>query len=149
MGKIKENRRSKFPAILLAFMMVFTTMPFGIGGGTEKVWAADNAVIEISTAEGFANMKSDGNYKLVDKIEVTQPYSKSFRGTFDGDGHVITLKAKVSSGNAGLFAETSSGADIRNVIVNAEIESSATNYSGTGGLIGKVSGNTTVRNCGV
>ncbi len=32
MGKIKENRRSKFPAILLAFMMVFTTMPFGIGG---------------------------------------------------------------------------------------------------------------------
>lgn len=95
-------------------------------------------------------MNYDGNYKLVaDDIEVTQPYSKSFRGTFDGDGHVITLKAKVSSGNAGLFAETSSGADIRNVIVNAQIESSATNYSGTGGLIGKVSGNTTITNCGV
>ena len=119
------------------------------GGGTENVWAAENAVIEISTAEGFANMKSDGNYKLVDNIEVTQPYSKSFRGTFDGDGHVITLKAKVSSGNAGLFAETSSGADIRNVIVNAEIESSATSWSGTGGLIGKVNGQTSVRNCGI
>lgn len=150
MGKIKENRRSKFPAILLAFMMVFTTVPFGMGLSAENAWAADEAVIEISTPEEFANMKYDGNYKLVaDDIEVTQPYSKSFRGTFDGDGHVITLKAKVSSGNAGLFAETSSGADIRNVIVNAQIESSATSWTGTGGLIGKVSGKTTVKNCGV
>ena len=150
MGKIKENRRSKFLAILLAFMMVFTTVPFGMGLSAENAWAADEAVIEISTPEEFANMKYDGNYKLVaDDIEVTQPYSKSFRGTFDGDGHVITLKAKVSSGNAGLFAETSSGADIRNVIVNAQIESSATSWTGTGGLIGKVSGKTTVKNCGV
>lgn len=131
-------------------MMVFTTVPFGMGLSAENAWAADEAVIEISTPEEFANMKYDGNYKLVaDDIEVTQPYSKSFRGTFDGDGHVITLKAKVSSGNAGLFAETSSGADIRNVIVNAQIESSATSWTGTGGLIGKVSGKTTVKNCGV
>lgn len=86
-------------------------------GGTENVWAAENAVLKSVLLRDLQNMKSDGNYKLVDNIEVTQPYSKSFRGTFDGDGHVITLKAKVSSGNAGLFAETSSGADIRNVIV--------------------------------
>ena len=55
------------------------------GGGTEKVWAADNAVIEIRTAEEFADMGYDGSYKLVADIEVTKPYSGSFRGTFDGD----------------------------------------------------------------
>ena len=61
MGKIKENRRSKFLAILLAFMMVFTTVPFGMGLSAENAWAADEAVIEISTPEEFANMKYDGN----------------------------------------------------------------------------------------
>lgn len=131
-------------------MMVFTTMPFGKGLSTDKVWAADEAVTEISTPEGFADMEPDGNYKLVANIEVKQPYSKSFRGTFDGDGHVITLKAKVSSGNAGLFAETSSGADIKNVIVNAEIVTTDASFSnGTGGLIGKISGDTRINNCGV
>ena len=150
MGKIKENRRSKFPAILLAFMMVFTTMPFGIGGGTEKVWAADNAVIEISTPEGFANMKSDGNYKLVDNIEVTKPYSNLFRGTFDGDGHTITANLNVTSGNAGLFAKTGSGAKILNLVINAQVTSSVASSSyGTGGLVGQIDGPTTIENCGV
>lgn len=150
MGKIKENRRSKFPAILLAFMMVFTTMPFGIGGGTEKVWAADNAVIEIRTAEEFADMNYDGNYKLVDNIEVTQPYSGSFRGTFDGDGHTITANLNVTSGNAGLFAKTGSGAKILNLVINAQVTSSVASSSyGTGGLVGQIDGSTTIENCGV
>lgn len=150
MGKIKENRRSKFPAILLAFMMVFTTMPFGIGGGTEKVWAADNAVIEIRTAEEFADMGYDGSYKLVADIEVTKPYSGSFRGTFDGDGHTITANLNVTSGNAGLFAKTGSGAKILNLVVNAQVTSSvASSYYGTGGLVGQIDGPTTIENCGV
>ena len=150
MGKIKENRLSKFLAILLAFMMVFTTVPFGMGLSAENVWAADEAVTEISTPEGFANMDPDGNYKLVDNIEVTQPYSKSFRGTFDGDGHTITANLNVTSGNVGLFAKTGSNAKILNLVVNAQVTSSvASSYYGTGGLVGQIDGPATIENCGV
>ena len=111
---------------------------------------ADNNVTEISSAEEFAAMRYDGNYKLTKDIEVTEPYTSSFRGTFDGDGHTVTLKLNVSSGNAGLFSETGSGAVIENVEVAADVTSNVASPSyGTAGLIGKVSGATTITNCGV
>ena len=111
--------------------------------------AADN-VTTISSAEDFAAMNYDGKYKLTKDIEVTKPYTSSFRGTFDGDGHTVTLKLNVTSGNAGLFSETGSGAMIENVVVDADVTSTASySYPSTGGLIGKVSGTTTITNCGV
>ncbi len=95
-------------------------------------------------------MGYDGSYKLVADIEVTKPYSGSFRGTFDGDGHTITANLNVTSGNAGLFAKTGSGAKILNLVVNAQVTSSvASSYYGTGGLVGQIDGPTTIENCGV
>lgn len=106
----------------------------------------------INSADDFAKMTATGNYKLGADIEVTKPYSSTFKGTFDGDGHTVTLNLNVTSGNAGLFGEIS-GATIKNVLVNADVTSSVSSYSSsyyaTAGLIGTVSGASTVENCGV
>lgn len=129
-------------SFLLALVMVVGMLP-------AAAFAADTPT-EIATAEDFKKMTYNGNYKLTADIEVTTPYSSQFRGTFDGDGHTITLNLNVTSGNAGLFKETGSGATIQNVVVNANVVSSASyNYPCTAGLIGKISGATTVKNCGV
>lgn len=140
----KKKVISKVMAMLLSFAVVFSMMPGAVFADT----GADTATV-ITTAEQFAAMNAGGNYKLGADITVTTPYKK-FSGTFDGDGHTVTLKLNVTSGSAGLFAETSSGANISNVIVAAEVSSSVGSSSyGTGGLIGKVSGSTTVNSCGV
>ena len=128
--------------MFLALVMVFGLLP-------APAIAADN-VTTISSAEDFAAMNYDGKYKLTKDIEVTKPYTSSFRGTFDGDGHTVTLKLNVTSGNAGLFSETGSGAVIENVEVSADVTSNVASSSyGTAGLVGKVSGTTTITNCGV
>ena len=114
-----------------------------------SVWAAGD-VTEISSAEAFAKMDASGSYTLTQDIEVTTPYKSTFKGTFDGDGHTVTLKLNVTSGNAGLFSETGSGAVIENVEVSADVTSNVASSSyGTAGLVGKVSGATTITNCGV
>ena len=111
---------------------------------------AAETVTEISSAEAFAAMSANGSYKLTQDIEVTTPYKSTFKGTFDGDGHTVTLKLNVTSGNAGLFSETGSGAVIENVEVSADVTSNVASSSyGTAGLVGKVSGATTITNCGV
>lgn len=114
-------------------------------------FAAADEPTEIRTADDFAEMNPSGNYKLTADITVTDPYSKGkFTGTFDGNGHTVTLNLNVTSGNAGLFRETGSGATIQNVVVDANVVSSASSsYPCTAGLIGKISGATTVKNCGV
>lgn len=134
--------KKRILSLLMAFVMVVSLLP-------ATALAAD-AVTEISSAEAFAAMDSNGNYKLTKDIEVTKPYTSSFRGTFDGDGHTVTLKLNVTSGNAGLFSETGSGAVIENVEVSADVTSNVASSSyGTAGLVGKVSGATTITNCGV
>ena len=127
---------------LLTVVMVLGMLP-------ATALAAD-AVTEISTAEAFATMDAKGSYKLTQDIEVTAPYKSTFTGTFDGDGHTVTLKLNVTSGSAGLFAKTGSGAAIKNVEVAADVTSSvaSTGY-GTAGLVGYISGSTTITNCGV
>ena len=107
----------------------------------------------ITSAEDFAAITSSNNsgyFKLTSDITVTKPCGTTFRGTFDGDGHTVTLTLNVTSGNAGLFGETGGGAVIKNLTVDADVTSTAgSNYAATAGLVGKVSGSTTVENCGV
>lgn len=48
------------------------------------------------------------------------------------------------------IAETGSGAEIHDVIVDADVTSNVASSSyGTGGLIGKISGTSNINNCGV
>lgn len=110
----------------------------------------------INSAEDFAAItwqNSSGYFKLTDNITVTKPCDDTFKGTFDGDGHTVTLTLNVTSGNAGLFAKTGSGAVIKNVIVDATVTSSVYSYTsqyyGVAGLVGYVDGKTTIDHCGV
>lgn len=135
--------KKRILSLLMSFVMLVSLLP-------ASVLAAETVTEEISSAKDFAEMDASGSYKLTQDIEVTTPYKSTFRGTFDGDGHTVTLKLNVTSGNAGLFSETGSGAVIENLVVDADVTSTASSrYPSTGGLIGKVSGATTITNCGV
>ena len=131
--------KKRILSLLMAFVMVVSLLP-----------ASVRAAETVSSAKEFAAMSANGSYKLTQDIEVTTPYKSTFRGTFDGDGHTVTLKLNVTSGNAGLFATTGQDAVIKNVEVTADVTSNVASSSyGTAGLIGKVSGATTITNCGV
>ena len=70
-------------------------------GGAAPMLAAAGAVQDIGTAEEFAAMQPGGNYQLTADITVTAPYANDFTdfsGTFDGDGHTVTLKISGASG---------------------------------------------------
>lgn len=144
-----EGEQEDDPA-LAGRPMLSTVMPAAVtltGSGTE-----DDPYL-IGSAEDFAAItwqNSSGYFKLTDNITVTKPCDATFKGTFDGDGHTVTLTLNVTSGNAGLFGETGGGAVIKNLTVDADVTSTAgSNYAATAGLVGKVSGSTTVENCGV
>lgn len=131
--------KKRILSLLMAFVMVVSLLP-----------ASVRAAETVSSAKEFAAMSANGSYKLTQDIEVTTPYKSTFRGTFDGDGHTVTLKLNVTSGNAGLFATTGQDAVIKNVEVTADVTSNVASSSyGTAGLVGKVSGATTITNCGV
>ena len=142
-----EGEQEDDPA-LAGQPMLSTVMPAAVtltGSGSQ-----DDPYL-IGSAEDFAAITrtNSGEYfKLTDNITVTKPCNATFKGTFDGDGHTVTLQLNVTSGSAGLFAETGSGAVIKNVIVDAAVTSSASgNSNGTGGLIGRINGKTRVENC--
>ena len=73
---------------------------------------------------------------------------KSFQGTFDGNGHIVT-GLKISSGNAGnmgLFGPIyGSGAIVKDLIVEGNVN--MPNQSTIGGIVANNSGGT-VQNCG-
>ena len=107
--------KKRILSLLMAFVMVVSLLPASV--------RAAETVREISSAKEFAKMDANGSYKLTQGIEVTTPYKSTFNGTFDGDGHTVTLKLNVTSGNAGLFATTGQDAVIKNVEVSADVTS--------------------------
>lgn len=147
-----EDEQEDDPA-LAGRPMLSSVMPTAVtltGSGSE------DDPYQIGSAEDFAAItwqNSSGYFKLTDNITVTKPCDATFKGTFDGDGHTVTLQLDVTSGNAGLFAKTGSGAVIKNVIVDATVTSSVYSYTsqyyGVAGLVGYVDGKTTIDHCGV
>ena len=87
--------KKRILSLLMAFVMVVSLLPASV--------RAAETVTEISSAEKFAEMNASGSYKLTQDIEVTTPYKSTFTGTFDGDGHTVTLKLNVTSGKAGFL----------------------------------------------
>lgn len=90
-------------------------------GGTAPMLAAAGAVQNIGTAEAFAAMEPGGNYQLTADITVTAPYAKDFTGTFDGDGHTVTLAISGDSDYQALFAKLVAGAVVKNVMVEGTV----------------------------
>ena len=83
----------------------------------------------VSSAKEFAEMVASGSYTLTKDIIVTEPYASDFSGTFDGNGHTVTLNITASTANVGLFKTLSGGAVVKNVKVDGTV-------SGTEGVAG-------------
>lgn len=117
-------------------------------GGAAPMLAAAGAVQNIGTAEAFAAMEPGGNYQLTADITVTAPYANEFTdfsGTFDGNGHTVTLNITASTANVGLFSTLAGGAVVRNVITAGSV--TATGKNNVGGIAGTADGNVTIENC--
>lgn len=123
-------------------------------GGAAPMLAAAGAVQDIGTAEAFAAMEPDGNYQLTEDITVTAPYGNDitgftgFTGTFDGNGHTVTLDITASTAYVGLFSKLAGGAVVRNVITAGSV--TATGKNNVGGIAGVADtelGAITISNC--
>lgn len=104
----------------------------------------DSAPTAINDADDFKNMVAGGSYKLTADITVTAPYANEFTGTFDGNGHTVTLEITASTANVGLFSKLAGGAVVKNVITAGSISGKVNNV---GGIAGTADGNVTIENC--
>ena len=111
-------------------------------GGVALALAAAGTVQNIGTAEKFAEMQPDGTYRLTADITVTEPYAKDFTGTFDGNGHTVTLAISGDSDYQALFAKLAAGAVVKNVMVDGEV----TGTDNIGGIAG-IATNATIIAC--
>ena len=124
----------------------------------------DGDVYKISNANElklFSSKVNAGspalNAKLTNDIDMTSvndytpigasDNSKKYKGTFDGQGHKVTLALdNKTDNNQGLFGVITNGANISNVITAGSVNG----QSYVGGIVGAVDGggNVTVSNCG-
>ncbi len=101
----------------------------------------------VSTAKEFAEMDASGSYTLTADIIVTEPYANDFSGTFDGNGHTVTLNITSGSANTGLFKKLVGGATVKNVITSGSITVNANNVGGITGVADTELGAITISNC--
>lgn len=102
----------------------------------------------VSSAKEFAAMDAGGSYTLTKDIIVTEPYASDFTGTFDGNGHTVTLDITASTANVGLFSKLAGGAVVKNVITAGSV--TATGKNNVGGIAGVADtelGAITISNC--
>lgn len=101
----------------------------------------------VSSAKEFAEMDASGSYTLTKDIIVTEPYASDFSGTFDGNGHTVTLNITSGSANTGLFKKLVGGATVKNVITSGSITVNANNVGGITGVADTELGAITISNC--
>ena len=106
--------------------------------------ALDWRVFTVMLSEGIA--PSDATAKVTADITepVTYMMETTFSGTFDGQGHTITVDLNITENAKSLFCSIN-GATITNLTVAGTINTSA---QFTGGLIGTTAGsNNNINNC--
>jgi len=127
------------------FFIAFCLMSVGV-----------NAQTEITTEAQLKNISMTGNYILMNDIELSSSFipigdrSYSFQGTFDGNGHTITMSISYNQNNRynyqrGLFSEISSTGVVRNLIVKGSVDNSPNGACYVGGIAGRNNG--TITNC--
>lgn len=150
-----EDEQEDDPA-LAGQPMLSAVMPAAVtltGSGTKDDPYQINSAEELASLGGRSF--SGKSYRLTQDIDMEnvsmQPIKEFADGTFDGAGHTISnLIISAASGNAGLFAETRSRAVIKDIILhNVSVTLTGGSYAGVGGLIGKITGPTTIQGCGV
>ena len=105
----------------------------------------DSAPTAINDADGFKKMVAGGSYKLTADITVTEPYANDFSGTFDGNGHTVTLNITASTANVGLFSKLAGGAVVKNVITAGSV--TTTGKKCVAGIAGYATDNVKIENC--
>ena len=111
-------------------------------GGAAPMLAEAGAVQNIGTAEKFAEMQPGGSYKLTADITVTAPYANEFTGTFDGNGHTVTLALENEAGECqALFSKIAASGKVQNL----GIAGTVTGKKYVGGIAGKNAGS--IENC--
>ena len=89
-------------------------------------WADDLA---IKSAEDWATFCSspdayaNGSITLDADISVDKAFPAAFTGTFDGQGHVISMDGLAAKSKFALFSSTGEGAVIRNFTVSGKVTS--------------------------
>lgn len=102
----------------------------------------------VSSAKEFAEMDASGSYTLTKDIIVTEPYASDFSGTFDGNGHTVTLDITASTADVGLFSKLAGGAVVKNVITAGTVTATGkNNVGGIAGFANTYSGDVTIENC--
>lgn len=96
----------------------------------------------VSSAEEFAAMDASGSYTLTKDIIVTEPYANEFTGTFDGNGHTVTLALENEAGECqALFSKIAASGKVQNL----GIAGTVTGKKYVGGIAGKNAGS--IENC--
>ena len=137
--------KKRLVSILLVLVMVLGMFP------TMAAAAAD-ALTEITSAEEFATMPASGDYILKADIIITAPYGNNFSGTFDGDGHTVTLDIKGTANYVGMFKNLTGAAGktvtVKNVILAGKIDAASRgNVGGIAGFANPYSGPIKIENC--
>ena len=112
--------------------------------GIVYVEVEDSSIIKISSAEDFMKIKDDlsGSYKLTADITLTQGLTETFSGTFDGNGHTITIGSEESPATQGVFA-SAKDFTIKNLTVKGTINTN----TNAGAFVGAAPGNANFINC--
>lgn len=96
----------------------------------------------VSSAKEFAAMDASGSYTLTKDIIVTEPYAYDFIGTFDGNGHTVTLALENEAGECqALFSKIAASGKVQNL----GIAGTVTGKKYVGGIAGKNAGS--IENC--
>ena len=96
----------------------------------------------VSSAKEFAAMDASGSYTLTKDIIVTEPYASDFSGTFDGNGHTVTLALENEAGECqALFSKIAASGKVQNL----GIAGTVTGKKYVGGIAGKNAGS--IENC--
>ena len=110
-------------AVLLAMALCLSLFPV--------MASAEEAAEPVSIASLDEITDMNGSYKLSGDITVTEPLGSSsnkFNGTFDGDGHTVTINIEKNDSNVGMFAYLDTNAVVKNFVVDT---ATVTNTSGT------------------
>lgn len=147
------------------FKLLMLTLIMGGGLFASEAMALDKIgdVYQIGAAQDlkdFANLvdASGGAQKnAVLTADIILPYSTNadymigesnndYVGTFDGQGHTITVEFHTGFENTALFRQVTQ-ATIKNLVVNGNIVTGGDNGKFAGGIVGTVWGNATIENC--
>lgn len=119
----------RFTAVFLAMALCLSLFPV--------MASAEDTAAPVSITSLSEITDLSGNYKLAGDVTVTEPVGVGgsvFNGTFDGDGHTVTINIAGTKQYTGMFSALGSAAVVKNFVVDtATVTSTA---SDTGAIAG-------------